>query len=255
MAMIRFGNAVVLATVLLASPALGFCDLDPGEAGRVVEIVDGETLTLDTGLTVRLIGATAPPPSGGGTRAALAEIALGKPVRLFYGGRRRDRHGRALAHVFVTGEGGRLWVQGRLAETGLALVYSFADNRACVAELLAREAAARASRAGLWGEGVFAVADGLDLEALVAADHRFRIVEGTVHAAAEARGRVYLNFEADWRRDFTVSVAPRDRRAFDKQGVDLLALAGRRIRVRGWIVRRNGPMIEADHAEQVEMVE
>jgi endonuclease YncB( thermonuclease family) len=253
MAMIRLGNAAVLAMVLLASPALGFCDLDPGEAGRVAEIVDGETLTLDTGLTVRLIGAMA--PSDRDTRAALAEIAAGKPVRLFYGGRRRDRHGRALAHVFVTGEGGRLWVQGRLAETGRALVYSFADNRACVAELLAREAAARASRAGLWGEGVFAVTDGLDLEALVAADHRFHIVEGTVHAAAEARGRVYLNFEADWRRDFTVSVARRDRRAFEKQGVDLLALAGRRVRVRGWIVRRNGPMIEADHAEQVEMVE
>jgi endonuclease YncB( thermonuclease family) len=253
MAMIRFGNAAVLAMVLLASPALGFCDLDPGEAGRVAGIVDGETLTLDTGLTVRLIGALAPP--GGGSQGALAEIAAGKPVRLFYGGRRRDRHGRALAHVFVTGEGRRLWVQGRLVETGLALVYSFADNRACVAELLAREAAARASRAGLWGSGAFAVADGLDLEALVAADHRFRIVEGTVHAAAEARGRVYLNFEADWRRDFTVSVAPRDRRAFDKQGVDLLALAGRRIRVRGWIVRRNGPMIEADHAEQIEVVE
>lgn len=254
MAMIRLGNAAVLATVLLASPALGFCDLDPGEAGRVAGIVDGETLTLDSGLTVRLIGAMAPAP-GGRTRAALTEIAAGKPVRLFYGGRRRDRHGRALAHVFVTRQDGRLWVQGRLVEVGLALVYSFADTRACVAELLAREAAARAAGRGMWGDGGLAVTDGLDLESLIAAEHRFAIVEGTVHAAAEARGRVYLNFEADWRRDFTVSVAPRDRRAFEKQGVDLLALKGRQIRVRGWIVRRNGPMIEADHAEQVEVVE
>lgn len=254
--MVRTGPGMVLAILLSCPAAHGFCDLDPGETGRVASVVDGETMTLDSGLTVRLIGALPPQGDAGArTRTALAEMALAKPVRLFYGGRRRDRHGRALAHVFVTSEDGRLWVQGRLVEDGLAQVYSFADARACVADLLEREAAARAAGKGLWGGRVFSVVDGLDLETLIAAEHRFAIVEGTVHAAAEARGRVYLNFEADWRRDFTVSVAPRDRRAFEKQGVDLMALNSRRIRARGWIVRRNGPMIEADHAEQVEVVE
>jgi endonuclease YncB( thermonuclease family) len=254
--MVRTGLVAVLAIFLPGPTAHGFCELDPGEAGRVASVVDGETVTLDIGLTVRLIGALPPRGAAGEqTRAALAEIALAQPVRLFYGGRRRDRHGRALAHVFVTGKEGRLWVQGRLVEDGLAQVYSFADARACVADLLEREAAARAAGKGLWGGRVFTVADGLDLETLIAAEHRFAIVEGPVHGAAEARGRVYLNFEADWRRDFTVSVAPRDRRALEKQGVDLMALKGRRIRVRGWIVRRTGPMIEADHAEQVEVVE
>lgn len=254
--MFRTGFAAVLGCLLLAAPVHAFCDLDPGEVDRVAEVVDGETLRLDGGLVVRLIGALAPQgPGAEAARAALEGIVRGRLVRLFYGGRRRDRHGRALAQVFATGENGRAWLQGLLVEAGLAQVYSFADDRACAADLLAKEAAARAAGKGLWSNGGFAVADALDLETLVGAEHRFAIVEGMIHAAIEVRGRVYLNFEADWRRDFTVSVAPRDRRAFETLGIDLAGLGGRRVRVRGWIVRRNGPMIEADHADQIEVLD
>ena len=71
---------------------------------------------------------------------------------------------------------------------------------------------------------------------------------------AEVRGRIYLNFGDDWRRDFTVRIAPRDKRAFARAGLDLLALEGRTIRVRGWIKWRDGPMIDATHPEQIELV-
>ncbi len=73
--------------------------------------------------------------------------------------------------------------------------------------------------------------------------------------AAVVRGRVYLNFGADWKTDFTVTVAPRDRRLFDDAGIDPGAFAGARLRVRGWVKQYNGPMIEVTHPEQIEVLE
>jgi hypothetical protein len=84
----------------------------------------------------------------------------------------------------------------------------------------------------------------------------FQIVEGRVVEAAEARsGRIYLNFGDNWREDFTATIEPADRPLFDAAGLDPLALAGRTIRLRGWIYAFNGPMITLTHPEQVEVVE
>ena len=67
-----------------------------------------------------------------------------------------------------------------------------------------------------------------------------------------ARGRGYLNFGADWKTDFTISLAPDAVRLFRKSGIDIAALEGQRIRIRGWLGVRNGPVIEATHPEQLE---
>ena len=81
------------------------------------------------------------------------------------------------------------------------------------------------------------------------------MVEGTVLDSAEVRGRTYLNFGEDWRSDFTVTISPKDKRRFREESFDLLALKGRRIRVRGWLHQRNGPMIDVTHPEQIELLE
>ena len=65
----------------------------------------------------------------------------------------------------------------------------------------------------------------------------------------------YLNFGADGRSDFTVSVTPRDRRRFADGPVKLVDIKGRLVRVRGWLGWRNGPIIEATHPEQIEVLE
>ena len=69
-------------------------------------------------------------------------------------------------------------------------------------------------------------------------------------SVGEGAGRVYLNLARDWKSDFTIAVARKDVSAFTAEGVDLKALAGKRVRVRGWIIGRNGPMIEATNPEQ-----
>jgi endonuclease YncB( thermonuclease family) len=148
-------DAVLLAGVVTCAPAVA-CDLSAPERATVASVEDGETLTLTDGRTVRLIGAKAPSaplgwrgddpwPFVAEAKEALSRLASGVEVELRFGGRRSDRHGYLLTQVFVVRDGGRLWLQKDLIARGLARVYSFPDNRACVAELLAREADARAA--------------------------------------------------------------------------------------------------------------
>jgi endonuclease YncB( thermonuclease family) len=256
-----FAAAVWLAA---ASPARA-CDLQAPETGTVASVIDGETLKLTDGKTVRLIGAKAPMPPLGWrgddpwpfadeATDALGGLATGKQVELEFGGSRADRHGHLLAQVFVMTGGSRLWLQEALVAKGLARVYSFPDNRACVPELLAREAEARAKGLGVWGSSLYRVASALDLERLGRLTHSYQLVEGTVAAVGEGGGRIYLNFAKDWRSDFTISVDRKDAPAFAAAGIDLKALAGKRLRVRGFLGWRNGPMVEASHPEQIELL-
>jgi endonuclease YncB( thermonuclease family) len=256
--------AVALAAVAGAAGAGPADELARGEAGRVVEIVDGDTAVLEGGLVIRLVGVQAPKlalgrhfedwPLAAEAREALAALVLDAEVTLYYGGRRRDRHERALAHLV---RGDRLWVQRAMLERGMARLYSFADNRALIAEMLAAERAARAAGRGIWGDSFYRVRAP---EYLAGDVGSFQLVEGTIVAAARVRGRLYLNFGADWRDDFTVTVAPGERRAFERAWAaaglpEVSALAGRRVRVRGWIDEYNGPSIEASHPEQIEWLE
>ena len=259
----RLGAVAASLVALLAcgEPApSGATALKAEETGRAVEIVDGDTLVLDDGREVRLVGIQAPKlplgrrgfepwPLSPEAKAALAELALDETLQLAYGGSKIDRHGRALAHLYRR-DG--LWIQGRLLERGMARVYSFVDNRALVAEMLALERQARAERRGIWADPFYALRAPRGLAADIGS---FQLVEGRVFKTAEVRGRVFLNFAADWRRDFTVSLDRAAARLFRAEGLEPLDLEGRLIRVRGWLKEENGPMIEATHPEQIEILE
>ncbi len=235
-------------------------DLEAGGTARAVEIVDGDTLRLDDGREVRLVGLQAPKlplgrpdfptwPLAPEAKAALAELALDEKLHLLYGGARMDRYGRVLAHL-VRGDGE--WVQGAMLARGLARTYSFADNRALVPELLERERAARAARRGIWALDWYRIRKPRETEADI---DSYQLVEGRVLAVAEQRSNSYLNFGADWRTDFTLVADSRARRLCAAEGLDLPTLEGRRLRARGWIESFNGPMIEITHPEQIEVLE
>jgi len=252
-----------VALVLSADLARAGCDLKDAGNATIVEILNTESLLLEDGRAIRLVGTLSPRT---GTRwaqamgleskimAALEARLLGKEVRLRIGSRERDRYGRLMTHVFVGDGDDTVWVQEALVRGGLATVYSFSDNRECVRELQAVERVAREAGAGFWEQGVFRVRDAADLDSLDGLAYSFQIVEGRVEDVAESRGRVYLNFGEDWRTDFTATVAPSDRDSFNGSGVELLGLKGRTVRVRGWVERRNGPMIDVTHPEQIELI-
>ena len=256
--------------LLLAGPALAAPEslrpeslrpeaLRPEAWHRATAVVDGDTLVLDDGRELRLVGLQAPKlplgrrgfrawPLAEEAKAALEALALGRRLGLAFTGRREDRHGRRLAHLLR--EDG-LWIQGALLERGLARVYSFSDNRALVAEMLARERAARAAGLGIWGHPFYAPRRA---EAAAADIGSFQLVEGRVLEAAKVRGRVYLNFGADRKTDFTISVAPKAWKLFEAEGIAPEDYRGRRLRVRGWLKAHNGPAIAATHPEQIEVL-
>ena len=260
----RRGWAILLALALL----LAVPPASAEETARVASVVDDDTVVLKIALkgaiTIRLVGIQAPKlplgrknfpawPLGEASKTMLESLVMGKTLGLSFGGTEKDRHGRLLAHLHVNGGGpnsGR-WVQGEMLKAGMARVYSFADNRARVAEMLALEKTARDARRGIWGLRYYAVRRPEELAALIGT---FQLVRGRVLKAARVKGRVYLNFGDDWRQDFTVTVDSRARRMFKKAGVDPLAFKGREVRVRGWLKKWNGPMIDATHPEQIEVL-
>lgn len=237
------------------------CPLASESAGVVAEVLDGETVVLEDGARIRLLNALAPrpPPAGRKAEAEFAEkarerlkdLALGSAVRIAGGGRSADRHGRLHAHLFR--EDG-LWLQGALVDAGLARVYSFADSRACVGALLASEAAARADRRGLWGSAAGEILPAEPPDRALADVGRFAIVEGEVLTVGERRLRTYLNFGTYWNVDFTVIITGRDRDRIAEAGMDLGSLAGRMVRVRGWLFSDRGPAVAVTHPEQIEIV-
>ena len=234
--------------------------LTPDAEARVVGVIDGSTVILDDGETVRLAGIEVPRHTSGGAsgveplaekaRQTLAHLVQGHLVGLAAGDAPRDRYGRLRGHLVRSDDG--TWIQGVLLDAGLARVHSLVDERAAVTEMLVIERRARAERRGIWSQPRYRVLAAGNADTGL---RSFQLVEGRVEAAAAVRGRGYLNFGDNWREDFTVSIGPRDRRRFETAGIAIEDYEGRLVRVRGWIDSFNGPMIEATHPEQIEVLE
>ncbi len=257
--------------VILTSTASASCALEGNEERTVTRVIDGETMVLDGGTEVRLVGALAPQPfdtAGGATewpiadaaRAALDALVTGRPVTLSFSGRRSDRYGRLLAHVFAPAPGEapavttRTWVQGEMLKRGFARAYALDAETQCVAELIAHEQVAREGSLGLWSEPAYAVRDAAEFIPLTRLAGTYQIVEGRVRAVGDVRGSTYLNFGDDYRQDFTVVIRPAARRVLATGNLKVETLTGAVVRVRGWIERKGGPLIEIAHPGTLEWV-
>ncbi len=238
-----------------------------GEIDTVREIVDGDTLFLSSGLKVRLSGIQSPKlslgrdhvddwPLGQEAKAALYELTRGQTLGLFYGGERRDRYGRALAQIFTLNDDGSqdLYIQEEMLKRGLARVYTWPDTFQDSARLLAAEAGARRQKKGIWALDFYKIRR--PTPNILAQDvDSFQLVEGIVTSSAEIRGRIYLNFGADYKTDFTIVIDADARKHFETVDYDLLKLEGAKLRVRGWIELKNGPSIWLTHPEPLELLD
>jgi micrococcal nuclease len=230
-----------------------------GGSGVVETVIDGDTVRLQNGsVDIRMVGIQAPKlplgrkgfkawPLAAESRQALEGLVQGRTVTLRLGSSAQDRNGRTLAHL-VRNDG--LWVQGEMLRLGFARVYTFPDNRQLAQEMLEREALARTEKRGLWTDPFYAVRDSQS-PSLLELSGTYQLVDGIVRDAAATKDRTYLNFGDDFRSDFTVAIDRTDLKRFVDAGVNVLDMKGKRIEVRGWITKRNGPMIEVTHPEQI----
>ncbi|MCV0370738.1 thermonuclease family protein [Filomicrobium sp.] len=241
------------------------CRLKRGALHTVTDVVDAETIRLDDGRLVRLIGARTPAPSStaAGYREtlqeraarALTELVLGHSVRLYYPAIDRDRYGLTLAHVVREDSSqGRTWVQRHLVTNGHARTYVIPGNAECVDALAEAENRARNAGLGLWSLAAYRPIASSRTEHLRRLKETFQLVEGRITGVGSSRGNVYLNFGRNRRFAFTAFIARASLTGQRDWAKDLKTLKGRRIRVRGWIEIHNGPHIEVTHPNQIELL-
>lgn len=239
------------------------CRLIVNQRSTAVSVIDSETVQLSDGSVVRLLGLLGPmPPLSAGqvnwpseaaAVAALKKLIEGQPVSLAYDRRRTDRYGRKLAHLFVWHNGSRFWVQGELLAHGHAQVDAMPDNTRCLPELLAHEAIARDPPRGLWDLSHYRILRPEPARWLLQNKrNQFVIVAGLVRDVVAVKSRIYINFGKNWRTDFTAALAKRQIKAANLTIDTVLALKGKRVQVRGWIERRNGPYVRIAHPNLIE---
>ena len=288
----RFTIAMTAAAILAAlsaSPAPAQtaasldCGLEAGPSRAVAAVIDGDTLRLDDGKEVRLIGLIAPraedagaprdswPPENA-SRKALADRLAGRTVSLAFQGPRSDRYGRVLAHVFFDEAGASQWVQAAHLEAGHARAFAPPEHAACLPQLLAREKVARAASRGLWANAAYQVRPADRPGELVRYRGTFQLVAGRVAKVSGTRTLAILelaNSEAPApetkAKEATSGGVVRDRAGFrvvwnrsaktvaEVHGRRTGGLSGADVLVRGWVEMRRGPEIEIHGATQLDV--
>jgi len=156
-----------------------------------------------------------------------------------------DRYGRTLAHLFTNDN---IWVQGEMLKNGMARVYSFADNRSIVEEMLEEEYQARLQNRGIWELEYYKIKP---QEESGKYTNSFQVISGRIRDVAEVRNNTYLNFGDDYRNDFTIVIPNRVKKMFQERDINLTNLKDKNIFVRGWLKYYNGPSIDLSHPEQL----
>jgi micrococcal nuclease len=117
---------------------------------RVIEVVDGDSLILEDGSKVRLIGINAPEkgyPFYNKAKLHLSSLILGKEVRLESDYPDKDRYGRLLRYVFVR----ELFVNVQLVKDGMANIYMETGLK-YIDQLREAEDYAKLHSLGIWKE-------------------------------------------------------------------------------------------------------
>ncbi|MGE1175346.1 thermonuclease family protein [Pseudomonas sp. BW7P1] len=217
------------------SAAQAFCPAPSGVSGVVVQrVVDGDTVRLSDGRSVRLIGLNTPElgkqgrsdePFAVAARKRLEALVAGSGGRvgLRLGAQEKDHYGRTLAHLYsVSGAS----LEAQMLADGLGFHVAVAPNVDLVDCQQAAERSARQAGLGLWRRSPVLKAEQIERSG-------FAIVSGRVSKVQRNRGGIWIELQDK----LVLRVAPNLLERFD--GNALQALKGRQIEARGWVVDRS----------------
>ena len=217
------------------SAAQAFCPVPAGLTPIAVQrVVDGDTLRLSDGRSVRMIGLNTPElgrqgrsdePFAVAARQRLEALvaASNGRVGLRPGKEAHDRYGRTLAHVYSV-DGANLEAQ-MLAE-GFGFQVAVAPNIDLVSCQQAAERAARRAGLGVWKRSPV-------LQAAQIQRSGFAVLSGRVANVQRNRGGVWIALQGS----VVLRVAPNLLGKFDVAA--LQRLKGKQIEARGWVVDRS----------------
>jgi len=222
----------------------------------VTAVTNELTLRLEDGREVRLFALDPPLALLNGkseaepaalilARKRLRALTDGKTLTLTPGVEEPDRWRR----LPVLAEANGVILQEVLLREGLARLRPEGDDDALLDRLLAAEEGARSAKLGLWSDPAFAVKD---LDASPRWLDGVQVFEGRVTSTEMFRNAVYVNFGEDRRQTLALKISNRLRKALPG---DPLALTGRRLRVRGWVGKARGPLIEIRHPRQMQLLD
>lgn len=147
-------------------------------------------------------------------------------------------------------------VQEWLLRQGLARLRPERENEPAPAELVVwrqAERDAETARRGVWRAGDHMVLDASSADVIRGHEGRFVVVEGFVQSVNERPGVTYLNFGSRWTEDMTVSAPARIWRMLTRGGLTAARLQDGKIRVRGIVETRGGPLIELTSPADLEV--
>jgi len=217
------------------SAAQAFCPTPAGLSSVSIQrVVDGDTLRLSDGRSVRMIGLNTPElgkqgrsdePFAVAARKRLEALVAdsGGRVGLQPGQQAKDHYGRTLAHVYST-NGTNL--EAQMLADGLGFQVAVAPNDDLVACQQAAEHSARQAGRGLWRQSPVLKAEQIRTSG-------FAVVSGRVSKVQRNRGGIWIELQDS----VVLRVAPNLVGQFDS--ARLQTLKGRQIEVRGWVVDRS----------------
>ena len=218
--------------------------------------LSGEALSLDDGRTLRLEGIKVAPPDARmraeAAKQQLGQLAQGKILTVTDA--RTDRYGRISGDVAASADGGPIMLQDELLKEGLAYVYPSRGNEPRLDAMRSIETEARAAKKGIWGDTTYADVSPTQMKGDNGRIGSFAFVRGAVTDAKLAKNMVYLSFGKDEQTNFTVAIAARDLYMWQTVKLDPLTYAGKIIRVRGWVEKRDGPVITVTHPAQIDIL-
>lgn len=270
-------NTLIFALCLLISHAAGSvaaCELPTTLTHTVTEVLDSRTLKLDDGTELRLASVLTPtsfdsattPENWPAETAAiqfLTHQTLHRNIAISLSQPPRDRYARRVGHAMLlpprsepsASTSQNTWLQALLVESGHARVaVATATDSTCARQLLRLEAQAEAAERGLWSQSVYQPKRAEDVFTLNRFRSTFQIVEGVVHRVAVLRNTAYLNFSPDRKRNFSVRLSLRMLKQSGLTSGWLRTLMKSPVRIRGWLEKRNGPMIMVWRMDQIELL-
>jgi endonuclease YncB( thermonuclease family) len=236
---------IALAATAAADPAF-----TPGGTVTIRSIGDDATLTLGDGRKLRLVDVDLPRDGAVASAAieALRTLLSGGTADLRFAGNPIDRRGRVLAQIYV----GSVWIEAELLRRGLARVHSAADERIGVTEMLAIEDAARRRHLGLWADRAYRV---VSADAAGRSAGSFQLVSGMLTHVGRSTDAIFLDFGPPRSHALVGIIDIAALTLFRKAKLDPMALAGKMVRLRGFIDGRFPPKMAITHPEQVEILE